>query len=815
MDKPKTPSKGEKNTIPRSITTEMKESYLDYAMSVITARALPDVRDGLKPVHRRILFSCHERGLTFAARFRKSAFLVGDVLGNYHPHGDAAVYDALVKMAQDFSLRYPLIAGQGNFGNVDGDPPAAMRYTEVKMSRIASEMLRDIEKETVEWRQNFEGTRREPTVLPAAIPNLVFNGTLGIAVGMASNIPPHNLAEVIDATIDLIDHPEATTEELLKFIKGPDFPTGGVLYGEKDMLHAYASGRGSVVVRGEAEIMETSGGTFQIVVTSIPYRVNKADLIIKIADLVREKKLEGVKALRDESAKDMRIVVELKQGSFPQNILNFLYKHTQLEDPFHFNMVALVGGVPQTLSLKSFLVEFIRHRETIVRRRSEFDLKRAEEREHILRGFKTALDHIDEIIKLIKGAQDVEEAHAALRRRFQFSDVQASAILEMKLQKLAALERRKVEDELRSIERRIAELQDLLKHPHKILAVIKTELKEVKEKYVDERRTKIVKRPARDFSPEDIIPDVESVLTLTAGGYIKRSDPREYRKQRRGGVGVIDLDTKEEDFVTNFLTATNHSDLLFFTDRGKAYKIKMYEIPEGRRATRGKSIMNFLALAPTEKVTSILPAPKQLKGVNLSLLMVTKLGIGKKVDASSFEDFRRSGLIAIKLRGDDELISVRFVKRTESVIVVTALGQSVRFRESDIRLMGRSAAGVRVAKLRKGDHLVAADILPNEVKNASFLIITENGYGKKTLIRSYRMQKRGGSGIKTAKLTRKTGALISGKVVTEEQEVVAISKKSQVIRVDLAEIPVLGRQTQGVRIMKLRAGDSIASLICL
>lgn len=806
-----------KSIIPRNITTEMRESYLDYAMSVITARALPDVRDGLKPVHRRILFAMHEKGLTASAKFRKSAVVVGDVLGNYHPHGDASVYDAMVKMAQDFSMRYPLVSGQGNFGNVDGDSAAAMRYTEAKMSKISSELLRDIEKETVDWRSNYDNTRKEPAVLPASVPNLLLNGTLGIAVGMATNIPPHNLGEVLDATLALIDDKDASLEDLLKFIKGPDFPTGGIIYGEKDIHHAYANGRGGVVVRGEAEIVENSGNSSSIIITSIPYRVNKADLIMNIADLVREKKIEGIKGLRDESTADMRIVIDLKNGSYPQNVLNYLFKHTQLEETFHFNVVALVAGVPQTLSLKSILQEFISHREIIVRRRTEFDLKKAEDREHILLGLKKALDAIDRIIKLIRGAKDVEEAHVNLRKEFKFSDRQATAILEMKLQKLAGLERKKIEQELKETQALIESLKELLSSVKKIREVITKELKEIKEKYSDVRKTRVVKSSPKDFSPEDVIPDTESVLVLTAGGYIKRTEPSEYKQQKRGGVGVVDLDTKEEDFVTHFLTTNTHSDLLFFSDKGKAYQIKMYEIPEGKRATRGKSIMNFLSLSAEEKVTSILAMPKEVKKSGLSLLMLTKGGIGKKVLGESFYDVRRSGLIAIGLDDNDELKSVHFVEKGDDAIVATAQGQSIRFKESDIRVMGRGAGGVRAIKLKKGDSLVGADVIKREYKEPAFLVISENGYGKKTDLSEYKTQKRGGSGIKTAKVTPKTGKLISSKVVVpnETEEIVAMSKKSQVIRVAIAEIPLLGRQTQGVRIMKLRDGDNLASAVCL
>jgi DNA gyrase subunit A len=804
------------SVVPRNIVAEMKEAYLDYAMSVITSRALPDVKDGLKPVHRRILYAMHEMGLTSSAKTRKSAAVVGDVLGKYHPHGDAAVYESMVKLTQEFSIRYPMVLGQGNFGSIDGDGAAAPRYTEAKMSRMASEMLKDIEKETVDFRPNYENTRTEPTVLPAGAPNLLLNGTLGIAVGMATNIPPHNLGEVIDATTHLIDNSDATTDDLLNFIKGPDFPTGGVVYGEKDMHHAYASGRGGVVCRGEAEIVETKGGVFQIVITSIPYRVNKADLIMSIAELVREKKIEGIKGLRDESAKDIRIVIDLKQGSFPQNVLNYLYKHTQLEEAFHYNIVALVDGVPQTLSLKAMLEEFIKHRQTVVRRRTEFDLRKAEEREHILLGLSKALDHIDEIIKLIKKSKDTPEAHANLMKQFKFSERQATAILDMKLQRLAGLERKKIEDELKAVQAFIKECKDLLAHPKKILDVIKRELLEVKERYGDERKTRVVKSGVKDFNPEDLIPDVESVLVLTAGGYIKRTQPDEYRRQKRGGVGVVDLDTKEEDFITHILNSNTHSDLLFFTNKGKAYQIKMYEIPEGKRATRGKSVMNFLALTDEEKVTSILPMPKELKKSGLSLMMVTKQGTGKKVDADSFHDVRRSGLIAIRLDEGDSLVSVSFVEKGDEMILATSQGQSIRFKEADIREMGRSAGGVRAIRLDKGDEVISADAIPKGKKGA-LLTIMSNGYGKKTDLEEYKVQNRGGSGIKTAKVTDKTGHVIASRVILEEEaeELVAISKKSQVIRCDIKEIPALGRQTQGVRIMKLRPGDSIASAVSI
>ncbi len=799
--------------LPVNISKEMKDAYLDYAMSVITSRALPDARDGLKPVHRRILFAMNNMGLTAGAKFRKSATVVGEVLGNYHPHGDASVYDAMVKTAQDFSFRYPLVMGQGNFGSIDGDGAAAMRYTEAKMSRISMEMMRDIEKDTVLMVPNYDGTKKEPSVLPTAVPSLLLNGTLGIAVGMATNIPPHNLSEVIDATSHLIDTPQATTEELCEFIKGPDFPLGGVAFGQTDIRTAYATGRGGVVVRGEAEIGETKNGQFQIIITSLPFRVLKSNLIENIADLVRDKKIDGIKGLRDESTKDIRVVIDLKSGAQPQKVLNYLYKHTELESTFHYNLVALVDGIPQTLSLKGALEAFIGHRKEVVRRRTEFDLKRALEREHILLGLKKALDHIDEIIQTIKKSKDTPDAHAQLQKKFGFSEIQATAILEMKLQRLAGLERKKIEDDLNAVQALIAELKSILASEKKMLAIIKAEMMDIKEKYGDERRTKIVKHRAKEFNPEDLIAEREEVLVYTSGGYVKRTDPAEFRTQKRGGVGVVDMNTKEEDFVTMSLTTSTHSDLLFFTDKGKAYQIKMYDLPEGKRATRGKSIMNFLQLVDGEKVTSILPMSKDVKALaGLSLMMITKEGTVKKSSAESFKDVRRNGLIAIRLEERDELLAALFVAGEDNVILTTQNGQSIRFNHTDVREMGRTAAGVIGMKLDKGDTIVAADKIPEGTRGAELLVVTANGYGKKTKLSEYKTQKRGGSGIKTVKVTTKTGALMVARVVTaENEELLAVSKDSQVIRTEVKSIPTLGRDTQGVRVMKLREGDSVAS----
>ncbi len=800
------------------ITKEMQDSYLAYAMSVITQRALPDVRDGLKPVHRRILYTMHKMGLSAGSKFRKSAAVVGDVLGKYHPHGDTAVYDALVKLAQDFTTRYPLVLGQGNFGSVDGDSPAAMRYTEAKMTKISSQMLNDIEKETVDWRPNYDETRDEPVVLPAAVPNLLLNGTLGIAVGMATNIPPHNLNEALDACIFLIDNPDAPQDELFNFIKAPDFPTGAIVFNQKEIRKAYSTGRGPMVVRGEAEIVEGKKGSFSIVITSLPYRVNKSELIKKMAMQVNQKKLEGVRDIRDESTMDIRIVVELKSGAQPQKVLNYLYKHTQLEDTFHLNMVALVNGVPQTMSLKAVLDEFIDYRKEVVRRRCEFDLKKAEAREHILLGLKKALDNIDAIIKIIKASKDVPKARASLMKKFAFSEIQANAILEMRLQKLAGLERKKIEDELKSVQATIKYLKGLLKSPKKMAELIKSEFEEVKKKYGDERRTRIVKGAVKNMAPEDLIPEEESILVITKGGYIKRTNPAEYKRQKRGGVGVIDLNTKEEDFVTLFLTASTHDDLLFFTDKGKVYQIKMYDVPEGRRATRGKSIMNFLPLASDESVTSVIAMTKELKQSDGSLIMITKGGIAKKTKAKDFHDVRRSGIIAIKLAPGDKLIKAGFVDKGDNVIITTLKGQSIRFKESDIREMGRAAAGVRGIKLSSGDYVIGADVSSKKIKDKdlSLLVISENGYGKQTSLSEFKIQKRGGSGIKCTNVTSKTGKLMSSRIIdTNTEELVVISKKGQVIRTYVKEIPSIGRSTQGVRIMKLRSGDSIAAIICL
>ncbi len=816
--------------VARDITDEMRESYLDYAMSVIISRALPDARDGLKPVQRRILTVMHEDGLTHSAKFKKSATVVGDTMSKYHPHGDMAIYDTMARMAQDFSLRYPMVDGQGNWGSIDGDPPAAHRYTEARMTAIAGEMLRDIEKDTVDFVPNYDGRLKEPKVLPAAIPQLLLNGTIGIAVGMATNIPPHNLSELIDATIQIIEHPRTTVEELMKFVKGPDFPTGGLVFNESDIRQAYATGKGGIVTRGEAEIVEKKEGQYQIVISSIPYSVNKSELIEKMADLVQEKKMEGIRDIRDESDKEgLSIAIDLKSGVNPQLILNNLYKHTDLERVYHFNMLALVDGIqPQVLSLKSILEQFVGHRINVVERRTRFDLNVATERAHILEGLKKALDHINEVIKTIKGSPDKETAHKALVKKFKLTDRQSTAILEMKLQTLAGLERKKIEDELKEKKKLILELKAILGDQKKILGVAKKELLDVRAKYGDERRTKIVRRPAGSLSLEDLIPEEAATLVLTQGGYIKRSKPDTYRVQKRGGKGVIDLTTKEEDSVQILLQANTHDDLLFFTDKGKAYLTKMYELPEGKRATKGKSIMNFLALVSDERVTSILVMPKAGAEEKTNLVMVTRRGIVKKVVASQFKEVRRSGIIAIKLQkparyatqgvagGDDQLGWAHLVEKSDHLILVTSRGQSIRFKESDVREMGRTAAGVRAIKLKPGDVVVGADVISAKEKEEFLLTLSQKGYGKRTKVKQYRIQKRGGSGIKTAKVTVKTGPLVAAKVISPNlEEIIAISEKGQIIKTRLMEISELGRQTQGVKVMSTREGDGVASITCL
>ncbi|MCL5435575.1 MAG: DNA gyrase subunit A [Patescibacteria group bacterium] len=798
---------------PRPIEREMQESYLDYAMSVIVSRALPDVRDGLKPVHRRVLYAMHELGLRPSAKYRKSATVVGEVLGKYHPHGDVAVYDSLVRLAQNFSMRYPLVDGQGNFGSLDGDAPAAMRYTECKMMKAAETMLLDLDKETVNWMDNYDATRKEPQVLPAAMPNLLLNGTLGIAVGMATNIPPHSLAEVIDATTLLIDDPSATHSDLVKIIRGPDFPTGGIIYDEQGISEAYATGRGGIIIRGKTDIEEVKDGQFRIIITEIPFQVNKATLLQEFADLVTEKKIEGVRDVRDESDKDgVRIVIDLKKEALPNKILNQLFSHSQLQTTFHLNMLALVDGIePRVLNLKSLLEFYIKHRQEVVRRRTEFELKKAKERAHILEGLSKALDHIDAVISTIKKSETKEAAHDNLMKKFKLSDLQAAAILEMKLSTLAGLERKKIEDELKEKHKLIAELEDLLKSAKKILALVKKELLEIKEKYGDERRTQVVKTPLGEFKPEDLIPEESAIVVVTKSGYVKRLPPDTYRTQTRGGKGVIGMTTKEEDIVEHLITASTHDDILFFTNRGRVFQTKVYELPVATRTAKGQALVNFLQLQPGEISTAVLTRNKKLAAKYL--VMSTKNGLIKKTDMAEFEKVRRSGLIAINLKKDDELKWVHPSMGKDEVLLATAGGQAIRFSENDVRPMGRTASGVRGIRVKKGDEVITMDVIyKTEEKKLQLFVISEQGLGKRTDLSFYKVQHRGGSGIKTLKVTPKTGHIVNVHVIDEsrEQDLVVISEKGQTLRTQLKNISAMGRATQGVRVMRLDAGDKVA-----
>jgi DNA gyrase subunit A len=799
----------------RFLEKEMQESYLDYAMSVIVSRALPDVRDGLKPVHRRILYAMHEMGLRHNVKFRKSAAVVGDVLGKYHPHGDIAVYDSMVHMAQVFSLRYPLIDGQGNFGSMDGDGAAAMRYTEARMSALAEEVLLDLDKETVDWRDNYDATRKEPAVLPGKLPNLLLNGTLGIAVGMATDIPPHNLTEVCDAIIKLIDDPEITTEDLMEFVKGPDFPTGGIIYDVSAIKNAYATGKGSIVMRAKTEIVETKTGAFQILVHEIPYRVNKATLLEKIAELVRDKKIEGIRDVRDESDKDgVRIVVDLKKDGSPNKILNQLFSYTQLQETFHMNMLALVDGIePHVLNLKTVLEKYVDHRQTVVKRRTEFELKKAKEREHILEGLKKALDHIDEVINTIRKSPTKEEAKVNLIKKFKLTDIQADAILEMRLQTLAGLERKKIDDELKEKKNLIAELEGILQSKKKILGIIKSEVEEMKAKYGDERRTAVVKNAVGTFSAEDLILEESVIITITKSGYVKRLAPDTYRSQSRGGKGVIGQTLKEEDVVEKMISSNTHDDILFFTNKGRVFQTKVYDLPEGSRVSRGQALVNFLQLGSGEYSTGVLALGK--KDPVKFLVMATRGGLIKKVPREEFAKVRKSGMIAISLKGDDELKWVESSSGEDQIMLSTENGQAIRFSEKDVRPMGRAASGVTGMRLKKDDRIISMDVIRKsvDVKNLEVLVVTENGLGKKTEASYYKIQKRAGSGIKTLKVTPKTGKIVSMYILNnaEEHDLVIISKSGQTIRLPLNTVSTLGRATQGVRVMRLDEGDKVAS----
>jgi len=800
------------------ITEEMQQSYLDYAMSVIVSRALPDARDGLKPVHRRILYATYKMGLTAGGSYRKSANITGITMARYHPHGDQAIYDALTRMAQDFSLRYPLINGQGNWGSIDGDAAAAQRYTEAKLAQIGEEMLADIEKETVDFRDNYDGTKKEPVVLPAPLPNLLLNGTLGIAVGMATSIPTHNLTEVIDAVVHLINNPKTTVEDLVQFIKGPDFPTGGEIYGHKDIVQAYALGKGPIVTRAKTEITEGKKGRSRLIVSELTYNTNKSQLLQKIAALVKEDKVKGIKNIRDESDKEgIRIVIDFKKGAYPQKILNKLFKYTDLQKTFHLNMVALVDGIqPRVLSLKTLLVKYIEHRKQIVTRRTKHDLAKAKGRIHILEGLSKALNQINKVISTIKQSRTRETAHKNLRTKFKLSKIQATAILEMKLQTLAGLERKKINDELEEKKKIAKELETLLKSPKKIAEKTKNELLEMKKKYGDKRKTKVNKAPVEGFKEIDLIPDEETIVTVTKNGYIKRVNPQTYRIQKRGGKGIVGIKTREKDFVQHFFTCSTHDDVLFFTGQGKIYKIRAYQVPEASRVSRGKAIVSILGISSEERIAAVVP----LKAKNNAkfLAMVTKKGIIKKTAIEKFKNIRTSGLIAIKLKKDDDLKWVRGTSGNDEIILITKQGQSIRFSEKDIRAMGRTARGVKGIRLHKGDRVIGMDVIKSEKtkKKRELLIVTENGYGKKTELSKYKKQNRGGTGIKTAKITEKTGKIIRAGIIDSGQEcMVVISKKGQVIRISLKNISSLGRATQGVRIMRLGEKDKIASITCI
>jgi len=805
--------------LPTSIVEEMQSSYIDYAMSVIVGRALPDIRDGLKPVHRRILYSMWQTGLRANSKFKKCATVVGDVLGKYHPHGDSAVYDSLVRMAQDFSYREPLVHGQGNFGSLDGDAAAAYRYTEAKLKSLAEEMLIDIEKQTVDFVPNFDGSSQEPSVLPAKLPNLLINGTLGIAVGMASNIPPHNLGEVSDAILAMIKNPEITMDELSNIVKGPDFPTGAIVYGKEDLKQCYATGRGGVIVRAKADIVEDDKGGFVIIVSEIPYLVNKASMLERIAQNVRDKKIEGIRDLRDESTQEgVRVVIELKKDAYPRKVLNRLYQTTQMQQSFHYNMVALIDGLqPRIVTLKTILEEYIKHRQVIVRRRTEFDLQKAKDRAHIVEGLRIAMLHIDEIIELIKKSADKEAARINLMAKFKLSEIQSMAILEMRLQQLANLERLKVETEYEEKMKIIRALEAILKSKTRMLEVIGEEVLQLKETHATPRRTQVIPNGVKDFSMEDVIPDAPTVVMITREGYIKRLDPDTFKTQARGGKGVSGLTTKEEDVVEQLFSTTTHKDLFFFTTRGRVFQLKAYEVPEASRTAKGQALVNFLQLAPGEGVSAAL-SMDDLEGAK-HLMMVTARGQVKKTELSEFEHVRRSGLIAIKLKKGDSLNWVKPTSGNGDIMLVTQDGQSIRFSEKEVRPMGRVAAGVRGIKLRGNDVVISMDVLDGEdfdkKKRYHLLVVTVNGYGKRTDVIEYKVQGRGGSGIKTANVTTKTGPVVDARLVNakDERDLFVISSAGQVIRLPLVSVSVLGRATQGVRVMRFKkAGDSIASV---
>ncbi len=791
-----------------NIEEEMKTSYIDYAMSVIIGRALPDARDGLKPVHRRIIFAMSELGLTPDKPFRKSARIVGDVLGKYHPHGDSSVYDAMVRMAQDWSTRYLLVNGQGNFGSVDGDSPAAMRYTEAKMGKITVEMLRDINKETVDFVPNFDESEKEPSVLPSKFPNLLVNGSSGIAVGMATNIPPHNLGEIIDGTVAFIDDPDISIDELMKHVKGPDFPTAGIVLGKSGIKSAYRTGRGRIKVRGKVDVVTTKKGKKQIIITEIPYMVNKSKLVEKIAELVKEKKIEGISDLRDESdlKKGMSIIIDLKRDANETIILNQLYKHTQLQETFGVIMLALVNNEPKVLNLKEILFHYVEHQKEIITRRTIFELKKAEARAHILEGLKIALDHIDEVIKLIRAAADGKAAKEQLIERFKLSEIQAQAILDMRLQRLTGLEREKIEEEYKEIMLTIARLKAILADGQLVLNIIKEELIEIKEKYGDKRRTSF-DIDVEDFEIEDLIKEEEVVITMTHIGYVKRITADNYRSQKRGGKGITALSTRENDFVEHLFTTTTHHYLMFFTNFGKVYRLKAFEIPEGGRTARGTAIVNLLPLEEGEQIATMIPVKEFT--ADKYLIMATKQGIIKKTDLTEYDTSRKNGIIAINLREGDELINVRLVEQDEEIVMGTQCGYAIRFNSEEVRPISRTSIGVRGIELREDDVVVGMDIVKEEL---FVLCVSENGYGKLSASDLYRPQKRGGKGVQTYKVTKKTGELVGFCVISRDGEIMMINNQGVVIKLEGNDISAVGRNTQGVRLMKLSPDESIATI---
>ncbi|HUC95770.1 MAG TPA: DNA gyrase subunit A [Candidatus Saccharimonadia bacterium] len=796
---------------PRSVEDVMESSYLTYSMSVIVARALPDVRDGLKPVHRRILYTMHEEGLRPGGKFRKSANVTGTVMARYHPHGNVAIYDAMVRLAQPWSMRYMLVDGQGNFGSMDGDPPAAERYTEAKMARAAEELLVDIDKETVDWVDTYDGERKEPSVLPAKLPNLLLNGQLGIAVGMATNMPPHNLSELVDATIHMIDNPDATLDDLMEHLKGPDFPTGGVVYGKDSLRTAYATGRGGVVVRGVAEVIENEKSKSQIIITEIPYGLNKASLLEKMYELYKDKKIVGLSDIRDESSRgDVKIVIDLKKDAYPKKLLNQLFKLTPLQSTFHYNMLALVDGIqPRVLGLSDILNEHIKHRQTVVRRRTEFELRKAKERAHILEGLKIALDHIDAVIAVIRASQTTEEAQVNLIAKFELSEIQAKAILEMQLRRLAGLERQKIEDELAELLKLIAKLEGILADEKKILKMIRTELLELKEKYGDDRRTVIVPSELGKLSDEDLVPDEQVVVTLTVANYIKRTPIADYKKQGRGGKGRKGIVTRDEDAVDKLLNASTHDYLLFFTNKGRVFRLKTYEVPTTNLNSKGVALINLLQLQPEEKVTYVVNISKTPDPEG-NLIMCTLRGVVKKTPFNQYQNVRATGLIAINLDPGDELRWVSMSSGQNEVLISTANGQAIRFHEKDARPMGRVSRGVRGIRLRAGDEVIGMDI----VKEDSFVfVISEQGYGKRTRVSQFTAHARGGVGIRSAIVNSKTGKLVGVATLQDaEHEVIIISNFGQTIRLGLKDIPSMSRATQGVRIMRLNNGDKVSSM---